>query len=54
MHYKGQRSGLDMAPPVIGCAGHVGGHGLDHHGLDPQGLVHWNLEWEALYDAAVR
>ena len=43
-----------MAPPVIGCAGHVGGHGLDHHGLNPQGLVHWNLEWEALYDAALR
>ena len=54
MHYKGQRSGPDMAPPVIGCAGHVGGHGLDHHGLNPQGLVHWNLEWEALYDAALR
>ena len=43
-----------MAPPVIGCAGHVGGYGLDHHGLDPQGMVHWNLEWEALYDAALR
>ncbi len=54
MHYKGQRSGPDMAPPVIGCAGRRGGHGLDNHGLNPNGQVHWNLEWEALYDAALR
>ncbi|MCS5535419.1 MAG: phosphoenolpyruvate carboxykinase (ATP), partial [Candidatus Poseidoniales archaeon] len=43
-----------MAPPVIGCAGRRGGHGLDNHGLTPQGQVHWNLEWETLYDAALR
>ena len=54
MHYKGQRSGPDMALPVIGCAGRRGGHGLDNHGLNPNGQVHWNLEWEALYDAALR
>ena len=43
-----------MALSVIGCAGTKGGHGLDNHGLSPSGDVHWNLEWRALYDAALR
>ena len=43
-----------MALSVIGCAGHQGDHDIDNHGLTPNGLVHWNLEWQALYDAALR
>ena len=43
-----------MALSVIGCAGSGGSHGLDNHGLSPIGNVHWNLEWEALYEAALR
>ena len=43
-----------MALSVIGCAGTRGGHGLDNHDLSPSGDVHWNLEWQALYDAALR
>ena len=43
-----------MALSVIGSAGTRGGHGLDNHGLSPVGHVYWNLEWQALYDAALR
>lgn len=28
-------------------------HGLDHHGLDPSGQVHWNLSTAELYEAAL-
>ncbi len=43
-----------MALSVIGCAGLEGQHDLSHHGLSPSGQVHWNLEWQALYEAALR
>jgi phosphoenolpyruvate carboxykinase (ATP) len=43
-----------MALTVIGCADAHGTVGLDTHGLSPSGEVHWNLEWQALYDAALR
>ena len=43
-----------MALSVIGCAGLEGQHGLSHHGLRPTGQVHWNLEWQELYEAALR
>lgn len=43
-----------MALSVIGCAGLEGQHDLSHHGLRPSGQVHWNLEWQALYEAALR
>ena len=43
-----------MALSVIGCAGLEGQHDLCHHGLSPSGQVHWNLEWQALYEAALR
>lgn len=43
----------NMALPVIACAGARGPCGLDTHGLSPTGEVHWNLEWEALYQAAL-
>ncbi len=43
-----------MALSVIGCAGLEGQHDLSHHGLSPSGQVHWNLEWQELYAAALR
>ncbi len=43
-----------MALSVIGAAGRQGDHAIGHHGLNPSGQVHWNLEWQALYDAALR
>ena len=50
----GSGAGGNMALSVIGCAGARGAVGLDTHGLAPSGEVHWNLEWEALYEAALR
>jgi len=29
-------------------------HGLDHHGVRPKGVVHWNLTAPLLYEAAIR
>ena len=43
-----------MALSVIGCAGLEGQHDLSHHGLSPSGQVHWNLEWQELYEVALR
>ncbi len=43
-----------MALPVIGCADRHGNHDVTNHGLNPKGQLHWNLEWQALYDAALR
>ena len=43
-----------MALSVIGCAGLEGRHDLSHHGLSPSGQVHWNLEWQELYEVALR
>ncbi|HQX63261.1 MAG TPA: phosphoenolpyruvate carboxykinase (ATP), partial [Thermomicrobiales bacterium] len=29
-------------------------HGLDHHGVRPTGVVHWNLTTPQLYEASIR
>lgn len=42
-----------MELPIIGCAGVRGAIGLSDHGITPQGEVHWNLEWQALYQLAL-
>jgi phosphoenolpyruvate carboxykinase (ATP) len=42
-----------MELPIIGCAGVHGTIGLSEHGITPQGQVHWNLEWQALYQLAL-
>ena len=43
-----------MALPVVGCADRRGDHDVHHHGLNPKGTTFWNLEWQALYNAAIR
>ena len=43
-----------MALPVVGCADQRGDHDVHHHGLSPTGTTFWNLEWQALYEAAIR
>ena len=54
MHYNGQWGAGGMALPVVGCADRRGDHDVHHHGLNPTGTTFWNLEWQALYDAAIR
>ena len=54
MHYNGQWGAGGMALPVVGCADRRGDHDVHHHGLSPTGTTFWNLEWQALYDAAIR
>jgi phosphoenolpyruvate carboxykinase (ATP) len=37
----------------VAATGH-GGYGLEHHGLEPAGEVHWNLSPARLYEESLR
>jgi phosphoenolpyruvate carboxykinase (ATP) len=54
MHYKHPSERTNMTLPHIGCANVSGSVGLDTHGITGSATIHWNLEWEKLYEIALR
>ncbi len=54
MHYKRPSERTHMTLPHIGCANVSGSVGLDTHGITGSATIHWNLEWQELYEIALR
>ena len=54
MHYKHPSERTHMTLPHNGSANVSGSVGLDAHGIVNSATIHWNLEWQDLYEIALR